>query len=380
VVYDRSPATVARFRRVREDQDFFDCALAIGAGDCDVQNAVLAAILNEAGVPSRLAIGFVGVGGNAIPGMHAWVEYLAPDGRWHLADASAGGDGGVAAVDGGEGVARPSLSPDQAEEVSYKASPELPKWLTEGYVPVILLAAAVSGLLLFGVVAFRRNRMARAFQFNESIDLAELLRGALRQPDAFAHIGTLFSASLVPLLGSRAISLHRARALASRAHLYRSKGHTRLASEASQRGSAVVDAALNEGEAVAELLGASDLDEWDGLLRRSAATDLTEKVETSMRACGEPLKVRVASNPASSLTTLELKALGVGRGRLKRMVVIDEASRLYRAASAAHRERPGLAVLLIADALSHHLDLPERQRARLLSGLAACAIAEEAHS
>ncbi|RMG12810.1 MAG: hypothetical protein D6729_16100, partial [Deltaproteobacteria bacterium] len=57
------------------------------AGDCDVQNGVLVLLLQAAGVPARLAVGYVGEDGAAVPTLHAWAEYVH-DGVWRVADAT----------------------------------------------------------------------------------------------------------------------------------------------------------------------------------------------------------------------------------------------------------------------------------------------------
>ncbi|MBD3872711.1 MAG: ATP-binding protein, partial [Acidobacteria bacterium] len=61
VRYDRSLATSTSLLEARRrGLDLFSRTLAVGAGDCDVQNALLAGILDHVGVPSRLALGWVG--------------------------------------------------------------------------------------------------------------------------------------------------------------------------------------------------------------------------------------------------------------------------------------------------------------------------------
>jgi hypothetical protein len=54
-----------------------------------MQNALLVALLQEAGVPARMAIGFVGQDGRTNSWLHAWAEYRDGDGPWQIADASA---------------------------------------------------------------------------------------------------------------------------------------------------------------------------------------------------------------------------------------------------------------------------------------------------
>ncbi len=66
---------------------FFERVLAAGAGDCDVMNAVLVAVLVESGVNARLATGLVVQDGVVAPLQHAWAEAFV-DGTVVVADAS----------------------------------------------------------------------------------------------------------------------------------------------------------------------------------------------------------------------------------------------------------------------------------------------------
>lgn len=97
VRYDATAAVAARHREAaRLGLGFVQRTLVVGAGDCDVQNGLLAAILDAAGVGARLAVGFLGEGGRAATGLHAWVE-VEVGGRLRAVDASTTGDGvGVA--------------------------------------------------------------------------------------------------------------------------------------------------------------------------------------------------------------------------------------------------------------------------------------------
>jgi hypothetical protein len=83
---------------------FIARTLEIGAGDCDVQNALLTALLQAADVRAKMAVGFIGSRGRTMPWLHAWVEYLGEDGVWRIADASdriASSPVVVASADGG---------------------------------------------------------------------------------------------------------------------------------------------------------------------------------------------------------------------------------------------------------------------------------------
>lgn len=82
---DRDVAAAHR-AALRERTLLVDRALRIGAGDCDVQGAILVAMLAEADVDSRLVVGFVGRDGRANPWLHAWVEWRDEVGQIQVAD------------------------------------------------------------------------------------------------------------------------------------------------------------------------------------------------------------------------------------------------------------------------------------------------------
>jgi hypothetical protein len=87
--YDHGAETALRHAEAAAKAGgFIARTIEIGAGDCDVQNALLTAILLEADVRARMAVGFVGDAGRSLPWLHAWVEVLGDDGIWRVADAS----------------------------------------------------------------------------------------------------------------------------------------------------------------------------------------------------------------------------------------------------------------------------------------------------
>ena len=90
VVYSNAPDIAAQHQAPElRELHFIDRTLQIGAGDCDMQNALLVVLLQDAGVPARMAIGFVGQDGRTNSWLHAWAEYRDGDGPWQIADASA---------------------------------------------------------------------------------------------------------------------------------------------------------------------------------------------------------------------------------------------------------------------------------------------------
>jgi transglutaminase-like putative cysteine protease len=370
--YDRSPIVAQMHQAAaRQGSGLITSALAIGAGDCDVINTILVAVLREAGVPARLAIGHVGIGGSVLPGMHAWVEALDEQGRWRVVDAStvAGqARGGPVPVPPGPGAqnlapALPRL--DQSPVATGNA------WLLPVLMSGMALVLASSAIFLLA-----GRWTSRTVQLDQSTDLAALLGGALRQPEAFRQVQSLFSRKLVPQLGGSTISVKRARRYAARGRLFRSR-HSRLAEKAAARGAAVIDAAQPAGEVVADLLGANDLDHWDRLLARRVAAPFVQTVNRILRESGERWQVRVAAGASEALTTLDLNALALGRRVPAKLVMIASDTALCTAASSLFAARPWQAVLMVVDAAVHHLDLPVTRRAQVLGPLASRAVAEK---
>ncbi len=87
--YETGSEIVAAYAQPElQDLSPIERALAVGAGDCDLQNAMLTELLRGARIPARLAVGWVGVRGRAVPVLHAWTEWVDDRGHWRTADAS----------------------------------------------------------------------------------------------------------------------------------------------------------------------------------------------------------------------------------------------------------------------------------------------------
>lgn len=315
VAYDRSPETAARHRAARgRGGGVVERALLVGAGDCDVQNSVLASVLSAAGLPARLAVGYVGQGGAVLPGLHAWAEYLTPEGRWRAADAT---------------VADPSAAPGDAPPPSPAAVGGRPTQPVAG--PPAWLAALALGLvgLAATAAAMVRRRTARSVDLGDGLDLAAVVRGVIERPSAFAGLAAVERRPLVPCRCGRRLSVNAARDLARRGRLLRASRASLLADRAVAAGAAVVDAGTPEGAAAADGLGAIDLDRWDRRLGAQRPAALTA-LEGALRRCGAEISL-VAAGAGEAPSTLELDGLGLGRGVL---VAVDPATPAARPADA----------------------------------------------
>ncbi len=368
VVYDRSPAAGRHYQLAAGDgPGLVDTALAAGAGDCDVQSGVLVTLLRLAEVESRLALGYVGVGGTVTPGLHAWAEYRNEAGVWAVADAS------VTAAGSDASPARLPLEPGLGN-VRFPGNVGLGQALP----PAVPLAAAV--LLLAGGAWALRRRAASGIELGANEDLAALLGGALRHPEAFSGLPAMFHGRFVPLVGRRgAISLARARRLGRKNRLFRSSVGSELARRAAARRVPVIDASTAEGRVLSLALGAIDVDHWSNLLDRSSsrhaqhAVDLGRRINHRLDDLGAFFRLREVSGLTQPWIEIALEDLKLG----KRQILVDLAHLEYAPVRALLESRDGLeaAAFTLLDVLLHRIELPEREQARLLAAFARDAVA-----
>ncbi len=400
VAYSVSPE-IARQHGLARDRGahFFERALEIGAGDCDVQNGLLVSLLQHAHIPARLAVGYVGNDGRPARWLHAWVEYREQSGPWEHADASKGAapeafadppdeesttdldspDAGsdTASVSNRETDADTFSLLEPAEVASDTAQPtrvertRLPTWLAP--------AAGVVGIVfLFGGLLRRRTR--RSTQLDQGGDLSQLLQGALIQPDAFRSLPALYQRPLIPLLGGRQISLERALGLAASSALFRTQSVSSLARDARRGHVAVLDTRSPEAKTVADTLGAIDLDHWDTLLTSGRTTPLLDDVNAAFARVGERWIVQETTGLSTSLKSLDLGPLRLRKSPLRgaRVIMLDRTHPCLVEATSVHGTRPSLAVLRMLDMLTKRLDMAVDRRSELLGACAQNAIRETA--
>ncbi len=391
-------------------QDFVTRALAIAAGDCDVQNGLLVAILDELGMEARLAVGWVGDAGGVSPWAHAWVEVLDGE-RWVVADAT-GRSVGVAGLPtvsrpapGAEPGATDAAQHDEPPEIAEApagepvtsadepspATPAEPAASVRQHLPVGLVAvleqpwvpwaALASGLLGLGLLGFSfARRTARNYQLDDTSDVSSLLHGALAQPAAFRHLPSLFHRRLIPVRGGAPISLQRARSLASRGRLYVGREQTELSRTARQRGIAVLDGDTPEGRTVAASLAAVDLDRWGHRLARASETPLLQGLAQHLREQGERWRIAAVRSLGDPVATLDLRPLGASRRLGDRLVLVDTDDPFLLETERLRATRPHAAAFALLDHLLDHLDLGPERRATLLAPLAERAVHEAAHA
>ncbi len=423
IAYDRSPAAAQVYHRVPGEPDrdagmadrgsrpaargFAATALNVGAGDCDVQNALLVELLRLAGVEARLALGYVGFRGTVAPGLHAWAE-VRDGGAWLVADASAVADSRVAdsrAADARTGPttaggATPELlaaldAGHRAGALPPPPGPALTDTAAAGTIaaglspppafsrPRLATAAAILAAVALAVAVRRRGRLAPDLALDPGGDLAALLGGALRHPGAFAALPAMSHGRFVPLLavrggspprvaGSPAISLARARRLASRHRLFRSATGSDLALKAARRGVPVVDAATAEGRVLSQALGAIDLDHWSALLERGTDCGLSGGINRLLASLGQPWRVQRAAGLDPPVVELALEDLRLGRRR----VLFDLDHDDFAPVREALPSRPATAVFTAFDLILHRSSVAETARERILAAAGRRALEE----
>ncbi len=434
VRYTTDPEVAARLEARRiAGEPLFARTLAVGRGDCDVQNALLVALLQEAEIPARLAIGYVGRGGKSTPWHHAWAEFRLGSGPWESADASANsappalqaymadgaapavgesgapvgataaaevgagdgsetwgsGDGGaVAEGSGGEGSDAPPAADEPGGEDGAAATPAVAappagaaqvgpggwSWFT-ARMPMVLSLGALS-LLLMILLLLRRTR--RTVALESSSDLSELLQGVLQHPESFRALPAVFQRPLIPVAGGSALSIDEARRLSSEGRLFRTRTRSKLAQEAIRSRTRVLDETVPEARTVADALGAIDLDVWEELLASGESSPLLSAVNRHLEEIDEPWWVVVAEGPRGGARTLDLGLLGLRRHRLRgrRVIVVDSDDPWITEATQAFAAQPKAALFAALDRIAETIDLPDARRARLLLAGARELIAE----
>ena len=374
VAYDTSVDTMDRHRKAAgQGLGFVDRCLTVGAGDCDVQNALLAAILHGAGLQVRMAVGYVGLGGRALPGLHAWVEYRGGDGAWRWVDASRNAPAGLRAAPAQprERVAgRGSLvgvADDSGQE--NRSSPD--PWVRPIVVGLFIGVAAV------GVIMVRRSKSTISdLSLSDAPDVAGLCRGALARPDSYRNIPALFRRRIVPMIGDRPINLDRARRLADRGRLAVGTGSSSLIRGAVDRRRNVIDGGREDGRAVAEVLGAIDLDWWGRVIERGLDHPVLLRLANEAETGG--LVWKLVLTPIAGGETHVLDGPFAGTGNEQAFVAIDPTGELWKQVCELFDPTPATATLLLADHVIEAMSTAGTRSMRLLARLASAALAERA--
>ncbi len=313
---------------------FFEPVFRAGGGDCDVVNTVLAAVLSEAGLRSRLAVGWIGVGGAPTPGLHAWVEVDLGTGRWVPADATV-------PIQDGAAVPRP----EQPVELSFEDRPEGNSIWSLGW--FVLLGGSV--LLLVGAIAVWRLRTRRDFNPPDDLDPGPLVESLVRDREAWPGFAEARRRNLVPAHGADRQSLAGIEDAASRLGLFVAESPGEWVARVKE---VVLDGSTRAGRVAAAAFGAFDLDRWEVLWRRSRTDPFGLEVQEALRRNGLNLELRIADDVPGG------GGLGfVVEGGPRGWVVVDEDRRDWRWCCAHMEEKPAEAIFRAADIVVGFLPL-----------------------
>jgi len=377
--YDRSSAIATRHLDAQAGgTGFLERTFAIGAGDCDVQNAVLAVLLQKAGLRSRLSAGYVGIAGQAAPLAHAWAESLFPDGKWRVADASLRS----VATPTARGASRGTGEAEKADVETEMAAPiaadrvvtiPTPSTAAEARrLPVVPLALGI--VVLTGTAMAWRLRPRRAPQFalDSDSNLPALIAAALAEPHLFRRFEGLFHHHLVPTIGGPDLSIDEARQLASQSRLYCATADNAFMDQKGHTRHRVVDADDAIGARVARHLGAIDLDGWQSILANFVSHPLLSRVEELFADQNVPIRLGIADSASTPEITFingiaKLPALKGNQSHHAMLVALDARSSWVPLLQSQFHLFPDTTVFTLVDRILAVLGLPRTVASTLLA-------------
>jgi len=337
---------------------FFGPVYSAGGGDCDVVNSVLAAVLSEAGLGTRLAVGWIGQGGEPMPGLHAWVEVDLGWGRVVPADASVP----IRTV--------PPADPRVlVQETRSRHQDDLDNDL--GWLPWWLgLPAGVALCLgLWGV--HRVLGGSRRFNSAPDFDPGPLVESLVRDREAWPGFTGAWRRPLVPAHGVDRQSLAGVESAASRSALFIAKSPGEWVVTVKEGGGLVLDGSTRAGRAAAVTFGAFDLDQWALLWRRSRVESFGSGVQEALLRTGLNLEIRLVDGvQGGSGLALVLD------GGERTWAVIDGTSPEWRRCRDLAGVRPAEAVFRGADFVVESLTRSGRRAQQALAELAQSVLRE----
>jgi transglutaminase-like putative cysteine protease len=301
VRYDRSTTTGARHAVLAAaGTPLFDRLVEVGAGDCDLQNALLAAMFDRAGVASRLAVGALGVDGRTVAGLHAWVEIRNADGTWRVVDASTPRPASPAIAR----HRRPSeAGPVALEETDRPAAVRSVRW----WVGAVVVAALAICTAAWWTLQRRTRRRAGT---PSELDPATVVRAALERPQAWGPRAALDRRPLVATFGGGCLSVARARVLACRRELVAAVDRDRWSELIGTDGPVTVDLADPAGQELAAALHLPVVDDWARTVDRARPTAAAASIERALHSEGVRWNVRsVVEAPEPAVAARGWRAL-----------------------------------------------------------------------
>ena len=236
VAYDASAATARQYSRPDDAPTWLARVLRIGKGDCDIINGLGVLLMRKMGIPCRLVIGMIGERGSAGPLLHAWSEYF--DQGWTIMDASAGLPVGPASS-----AAASSAGPGRhlaIDDDGVRRRDSRIEYLLLGTALILLAETAACGLLFY---ARKRRAGEDTFPAEEQmkIQLMQLVRQAMLQPEIWGRDNPLWSHPLLPTVDGKAVSIRRALRLLGKKKLFFTCNRNPLALAMMNTGITVLD-------------------------------------------------------------------------------------------------------------------------------------------
>ena len=380
IAYDRSTTTAQAYKKFLGSSPkagWIEFVTTLARGDCDVKNTLAIIMLRRAGVPSRLAIGIVGENGEAISGMHAWIEYH--DGTWVTADATGSYPGTTPAIDPAK-QSGPTPDKTMTGDRGRHSGNDRAR-------VVALVAATVAGLAgIIALLLLLAGRGAKKINAPGGVEAmrkiaAKMLNSAIVQPEVWLRGSGLSSRRLLPVLGKqKKMSLDEATSLGRKGKLWHSSGAPSLVRRATERKARILanrDPAF--GEIISRLHGIVDLDEV-AALKPTRATDLPRELQRSghlidevdrlIGLAGMPERTVVACRGLMGNISRDVDLRGLGLESGSRwppwFIAVSPTDEDVRRRTALWSVDPALAAFLLLDVILARSELlrPERESIR----------------
>lgn len=363
VRYSTSPDDGARFDA--HPGAFVERVAALRTGDCDVMNALNVLLLRAAGIPARLAVGFVVEDGAVAPELHAWTEYY--DAGWRVLDASPSrpdpASARVASADADAGT-------DDLDDKAPLVAPTRQR-LGLGLAGAALLLASLGGV---AALRRRRQRRARSSSGPEDDALVRMLRQFLKHPSEGDPL-LLRRRPFFPCLDGSLLSLGELERLSQRGRLVVARRSSALLSSLA-RGLPVLDGDAPRTRALEDRLPERvDLDELARLAAQRASDPALGAVEQALWRLDRGVRIHAVPGERRVLE-VEIPAR---RGALApRHLLVGLDAPEIAGLRARYSEAPRLVTFELARLILDSTTLYASYRDELLAPLAAAAIEEGA--
>lgn len=339
IVYSTTAKTADRHQTaIANQRPLIERALEIGAGDCDVQNSLLAMLLRSLGYSARLAVGYIGQHGELIDTLHAWVEYRKNRSEpWQVLDASTVYELPPAFEDAE--AKEPFASPSSDYDLQNPPATQNKSWLPRSFSSLLALVndyswywMGASILLLLSGLALRfKSPPSNRIRLANAQHLPAIVQGALRQPESFYQLPGLFRRRLLPAHDGRMYSLSQAESAATEGRLHTAKDNHALTQHAVGLGDIVLDQNAAVSKIVADTLGAHDLEPWQALFASSQTPAILDELNHLFAQYGFPLWVGLSSDLEQGIAVASFGREMLDLPRWRSFITPTSASALHRA-------------------------------------------------